>query len=368
MIRILHVIGSLDMGGSQMFVLNLYNHIDRTKIQFDFVVREGKNYFLEDKVRELGGKIYKLPALKFTNYLTYVSAWKKFFKEHPEYKIVHGHIRSTAAIYLKIAKNFGLKTISHSHSTRNNSGISAFVKAVLQYPIRFVADYFFACSKDAGEWLFGKKITHQANFFVVPNAIDTAQFAYNPATRSEMRQKLNVKNNFIVGHVGRLDVPKNHTFLLKIFAEVYKQNPQARLFLVGDGPLKEDLVKQTEQLNIQKAVLFCGNQSAAPYYQAMDVFVFPSLYEGLGISIIEAQVSGLPCVISANLPKEADLDCDLVTRVGLEQPAAVWSKTVLAQMGKKPRQSQQDKVTGKGYDISATTHWIQDFYLEKYDK
>lgn len=365
MMRILHVIGSLDMGGSQMFVLNLYHHIDRSKIQFDFVVREGKNYFLEDKVRELGGKIYKLPTLKFTNYLTYVSAWKKFFKEHPEYKIVHGHIRSTAAIYLKIAKNFGLKTISHSHSTRNNSGISAFVKAVLQYPIRFVADYFFACSKDAGEWLFGKKITHQANFFVVPNAIDTAQFAYNPATRSEMRQKLNVKNNFIVGHVGRLDVPKNHTFLLKIFAEVYKQNPQASLLLVGDGPLKEDLVKQTEQLNIQKAVLFCGNQSAAPYYQAMDVFVFPSLYEGLGISIIEAQTAGLPCIVSNHLPQEIDLQGGLIARVDLKETPQHWAEKILC-TASKPRMSQQSAAIAKGFDITEATRWLTNFYAKEY--
>ncbi len=356
------------MGGSQMFVLNLYNHIDRSRIQFDFVVREGKNYFLEDKVQELGGKIYKLPALRFTNYLTYVSTWKKFFKEHPEYKVIHGHVRSTAAIYLKIAKSFERKTISHSHNTHNTQGLSSLVKAILQFPIRFTADYFFACSLAAGKWLFGKKITKQSNFFVIPNAIDTAKFAYNPAVRQEMRRKLNLENNFVVGHVGRLNVQKNHSFLLEIFAEIYKQNSTARLLLVGDGPLKQDLIKQAKQLHIAPAVLFCGNQAPEDYYQAMDVFVFPSIYEGLGIVLIEGQTSGLPCVISANLPKEADLDCGLITRVSLEQPSDVWSRIVLSQMGKKPRKSQQAKVTGKGYDISTTTQWLQDFYLEKYDK
>lgn len=368
MTRILHVIGSLDMGGSQMFVLNLYNHIDRNKIQFDFVVREGEKYFLEDKVRELGGKIYRLPALRLTNYLTYVSAWKKFFKEHPEYKVIHGHVRSTAAIYLRIAKSFGCKTISHSHNTHNTQGLSAIVKAILQFPIRFIADYFFACSQAAGEWLFGDQIVKQNNFFVVPNAIDTQKFAYNPMARKKTRQELNLTNNLVVGHVGRLNVQKNHSFLLEIFAEIYKQNSTARLLLVGDGPLKQDLIKRAKQLHIDSAVLFCGNQAAEHYYHAMDVFVFPSIYEGLGIVLIEAQTSGLPCVISANLPKEADLDCGLITRVSLEQPSDVWSRIVLSQMGKKPRQSQQAQVTSKGYDISTTTQWLQDFYLEKYDK
>ena len=368
MIRILHVIGSLDMGGSQMFVLNVYNNIDRSKIRFDFVVREGKTYLLENKILSLGGKIYYCPKYKGYNHFSYVKWWKEFFREHPEYKIIHGHVRSTAAIYLQIAKSFGLKTIVHSHSTQNGKGMASIVKAVLQFPIRFIADYFFACSQVSGEWLFGKKITQQSNFSLIPNAIDMAQFDYNPTKRVQMRKQLGLENNFVVGHVGRLDVPKNHAFLLKIFAEVYKNNTQARLLLLGEGPLKDQLIKQARTLSIDKVVHFCGNQSPSDYYQAMDAFVFPSLYEGLGISIIEAQASGLPCVISANLPKEADLDCDLVTRVGLEQPAAVWSKTVLAQMGKKPRQSQQDKVTGKGYDISATTHWLQDFYLEKYDK
>ncbi len=364
MIRILHVIGSLDMGGSQMFVLNLYNHIDRRKIQFDFVVREGKNYFLEDKVRELGGEIYRLPALKLTNYLTYVSAWKKFFKEHPEYKVIHGHVRSTAAIYLKIAKNCGRKTISHSHSTRNTQGLSSFVKAILQFPIRFTADYFFACSLAAGEWLFGKKITKQSNFFVVPNAIDTTKFAYNPSIRQEMRRQLNLENNFVVGHVGRLDIPKNHTFLLRIFAEIYRKNPRARLLLVGDGPLKQQLIQQAEQLHIKHAILLCGSQPAERYYQAMDVFVFPSLYEGLGIAIIEAQTAGLPCIVSKHLPPEIDLQCGLIARMDLKETPQCWAEEILAQIGKS-RISRQETAIAKGFDITQTTRWLTSFYTQE---
>lgn len=364
MMRILHVIGSLDRGGSQMMILNLYEQLDRTHIQFDFVVNAGPVYLLEEKVTSLGGTIYRCPRYKGYNHFVYVNWWKKFFKEHPEYKIIHGHVRSTAAIYLQIAKSFGRKTISHSHSTQNTKGLPALVKAILQFPIRFTADYFFACSQPAGEWLFGKKITKQSNFFIVPNAINTAAFAYHPALRQKMRHELNLENNFVVGHVGRLDVPKNHAFLLNIFAQIYKQNPQARLLLIGDGPLKQPLVRQARQLHIDQAVLFCGNQPATNYYQAMDVFVFPSLYEGLGIALIEAQTAGLPCVISSNLPPEADLQCGLITRIRLAQPAAFWAQKIQAAAG-YPRQSQQPCAQHRGYDIIRTARWLQNFYLQE---
>ncbi|MBR2081516.1 MAG: glycosyltransferase family 1 protein [Elusimicrobiaceae bacterium] len=364
MIRILHVIGSLDMGGSQMFVLNVYNNIDRSKIQFDFVVREGKTYLLEDKIHALGGKIYSCPKYKGYNHFSYVKWWRTFFQEHPEYRIVHGHVRSTAAIYLKIAKNCGRKTISHSHSTRNTRGLSSFVKAILQFPIRLIADYFFACSLAAGEWLFGKKITKQSNFFVVPNAIDTAKFAYNPSIRQELRRQLNLENNFVVGHVGRLDIPKNHTFLLQIFATIYKKKPSARLLLVGDGPLKQKLIEQVGQLHISQAVLFCGNQMADRYYQAMDVFVFPSLYEGLGIAIIEAQTAGLPCIVSKHLPPEIDLQCGLIARMDLKENPQCWAEKILAQIDKS-RISRQETAIAKGFDITKTNRWLTGFYTQE---
>ena len=277
---------------------------------------------------------------------------------------MHEHVRSTAAIYLQIAKSFGCKTISHSHSTRNNSGVSALVKAVLQFPIRFTADYFFACSKAAGEWLFGKKVTKQSNFFVIPNAIDTAKFDYNLTTRQDLRHQLNLENNLVVGHVGRLDIPKNHIFLLQIFAEVYKQNPQARLLLVGDGPLKEQLIQQTVQLGIKHAVLFCGNQPASRYYQAMDVFVFPSLYEGLPVSLVEAQTSGLPCLIAEHITPEVDLKVGLITRLSLRCSPTKWVEKVLMSP-KEHRQSHQIEASQKGFDVAFSSKWMMDFYMRE---
>lgn len=361
MIRILHVIGSLDVGGSQMLMLNLYNNINRDKIQFDFIVREGRRYWLEDKITSLGGKIYHLPSLQLTNLYTYIKAWKTFFKEHPEYRIIHGHVRSTASIYLTIAKCYGLTTIAHSHNTSSGKGLSGIIKNILQYPLRYIANYFLSCSIAAGEWLFGKKIVYRKNFHILHNAIDTHKLGYCYSIRQQIRTQLGIHTNLVIGHVGRMVTQKNHIFLLQIFAEIYKQNTNARLLLVGDGPLKEQLIRQTEQMNIKPAVLFCANQEASRYYQVMDVFLFPSLYEGLGIVLIEAQTAGLPCVISDTLPQEADLQCNLITRISLKQNPCYWAQQVLAQVG-KVRQSRQDIAKNKGYDVATTAKWLEDFY------
>lgn len=362
--RILHVLGGLDMGGAETFVMNLYRKIDKSKIQFDFIKHTKKAQFFDEEIRNKGGRIYSCPRYKGYNHFAYKHWWKTFFKEHPEYKIIHGHVRSTAAIYLKIAKSFGLKTIIHSHSTHNTKGFCGLVKAVLQFPVRVIADYFFACSQGAGEWLFGRKITKQKNFFIIPNVVDTGQFAYNQALRQEMRKKLNLENNFVIGHIGRLDIPKNHTFLLKIFAKVYKQKPQARLLLLGEGPLKEKLAKQAKELNIDKVVYFCGNQDAAAYLQAMDIFVFPSLYEGLPVSLVEAQISGLCCIIADNITQEVDLEEGLLTRLSLTCQPEVWANKILAKQ-EKPRKSQQVAACQKGFDVLSLTKQMENFYTRE---
>ena len=155
-IRILHVLGSLNMGGAETLIMNLYRNIDRDKIQFDFVVHTNKIGLYEDEIKELGGKIYRIQRYKGINHFSYKKEWNNFFEEHKEYKIIHGHMRSTASIYLKIAKKYGRITIAHSHNTSNGHGFSSLVKKILQYNIRNVSDYFMGCSYEANKRLFGK--------------------------------------------------------------------------------------------------------------------------------------------------------------------------------------------------------------------
>ena len=381
--RVLQVVGGLNFGGVEVLLMNIYRHIDHQRIQFDFVKHNSYSQVFDEEIKQMGGKLYSCPRFRVYNVVSYVKWWNQFFKIHPEYKIIHGHIYSSAAIYLYVAKRYGLYTIAHSHISGGeefkglvrqlksfspkpfiqyifNSAQGLF-KKLIAFPIRYVADDCLACSQIAGEWVFGKNTAFQ----LMHNAIDTSKFAYNLVIRQEMRKKLEIGNNLLIGNVGRLATQKNQGFLLKMFAEIYKQNPKARLVLVGDGPLREDLIKQTQTLGISQAVIFSDGQvPSANYYQAMDVFVFPSLYEGLGIVLIEAQTAGLPCIISDNLPAEADLQCGLVTRVSLKQSPQYWAKQVLTQVG-KPRQNQQSAAQAKGYDVAQLAKWLQDFYTKE---
>lgn len=305
-IRVLHNIASLHFGGSQAFVMNIYNNIDREKVQFDFVVTPEERKGLYSQVEQMGGRIFVCPKYTGKNHFAYCKWWDDFFTEHPEYHVIHGHVRSTASIYLKIAKKHGLVTIAHSHSTSNGSGISAIVKDMLRLPIRHTADYLFACSDKAGKWLYGEKATEQPNYRMIPNGIDLQRFAFDEEKRRRMRQELGISDNtFVIGHVGRMTTPKNHRFLVELFAEYHKKNQNSRLLLVGDGELFEEVKQQCNRLGISDSVIMTGSKTnTEDYYQAMDVFVFPSLWEGLGIVAIEAQANGLVCLVSDRVPKD----------------------------------------------------------------
>ena len=281
-VRVLHMIASLNLGGSQAMVMNLYNKIDRNRVQFDFIIDHPGEIELKDEVEKLGGHIFVMPTFKGLNLIEVKKAWNEFFDCHREYKVLHTHSRSYASVYLPIAKKHGLVTISHAHSTSNGKGISALIKDVLQYPIRKQSDYMFACSEEAGRWLFGAKAVQSNRFRVMPNAIDAEKFKYNPKRRIEIRRELGLTEELVVGHVGRLMPPKNHEFLLRCFAEFVKTTPDSKLLLVGDGDLRVQLENEAEQLNITEKVIFLGARTNAyDFYQAMDCFVFPSLWEGL---------------------------------------------------------------------------------------
>ncbi len=198
MIRILHVIGSLNSGGSQTLVMNIYRNIDRNKFQFDFVIDRPQELLYADEIKKLGGQIYTVPQYKVYNHFAFKKAWKKLLKEHPEYKIIHGHVRSTASIYLKIAKRMGLVTISHSHSTSSGKGISAVIKNMLQSKISSVADYFMGCSQDANEWLFGKEVANSDRCIVLKNAIDIEKFKFNMKKRIDIRNELSIDDDEIL--------------------------------------------------------------------------------------------------------------------------------------------------------------------------
>lgn len=362
-IRVLHMIAVLEMGGSQSMVMNIYRSIDRRKVQFDFIVdHPDRDIKLRKEIESLGGKIYFMPTFKGTNICEVQKSWKTFFLTHREYKILHTHSRSYASIYLPIAKKCGLKTIAHSHSTSNGAGITGYIKDLLQMPLRYQADYLFACSKEAGEWLFGKKYVKSKKFRIIPNAIDTKRFVFNLEIRNRIREELGVSNNFIIGHVGRMTYPKNHIFLLKMFAKFSRKIKNAKLLLVGDGELMENMVKEAKNLGIDNNVIFVGSKlNIYDYYQAMDFFIFPSIWEGLGIAIIEAQASGLHCLVSDAVPRSVDVGAGLVEFLSLDNN---WCKRIRKT---EKRENTEMYIKNAGYDITLNVDFLQNFYLSLYN-
>ena len=359
-IRVLHMIASLNIGGSQSFVMNLYRNIDREKIQFDFIIDKPDETELKDEIESLGGRVYVLPTFKGINILEVRKAWDNFFFDHPKYKLWHTHSRSYASVYLPIAKKYGLITIAHSHSTSNGSGKTAWIKDLMQLPIRYQADYLFACSQEAGDWLFGKKATRSERFKVIPNAIDAKKFAFDPSKREKIRSELGLKDSYVLGHVGRMTEPKNHMFLLQVFKSVREKRNNAKLLLIGDGELMEKIKAEAGRLGVIDDVLFMGTKSNTyDYYQAMDVFAFPSLWEGLPVTIVEAQSAGLPCYISSNISDDVCIS-SLVHKLPIDEGVNEWVYSIINT--KINMRFLGREIQNTDFDIQKATELVSDIY------
>lgn len=359
-IRILHVLGRLDRGGAETMIMNIYRNIDRNKIQFDFIVHTADECAYDEEIIDAGGHIFNVPRFSLKNSIRYIIEWSRFFQKHQEYKIIHSHVRSTATIFLLIAKLYGLKTIIHSHSVSNGRGIISRIKTILSYPLRYICDYYFACSNEAGKWLFGENIMQGDRFFLLNNAIDSDLFKFKLEKRDLIRKQLNIENKFVIGHVGRFCEVKNHIFLIEIFNEICLKNSNAVLLLIGNGELRKDIEQKVIDFGIEDNVMFLGVREDIPdILQVMDVFLFPSLFEGLGMVLIEAQVSGLKCIISETIPKEVEIT-DLIRVISLNDPPQHWADIILT--SPYERYSRQAEIIDAGYEIKTTARWLEKIY------
>lgn len=366
MIRVLHVIGAMGSGGAEAMIMNLYRHIDRTQIQFDFVVHTKDECFYDKEIIKLGGRIYRTERFNIINWLSYRKFWNDFFCEHEEYKIVHGHINSSAAIYLLIAKEHGRIAIVHSHSIKNTEkSLRVYAFRIFAYPIRYIADYFFACSEEAGETRFGKRVTESENYKILKNGIDVKSFCFQKEIRKVIREEYGIsEEKFVIGHVGRFAFVKNHKFLLEVFEKVSEMYSNAELWLIGIGELEGKIRTQVQNMGFEKKVRFIGETShVLEYLQAMDIFVFPSFYEGLPIALIEAQAAGLPCFISDVISNEVDIGCGLVKRLSLENSAEDWAEAIVAKKGVS-RIDTSNYLQKSGFDIEIVSKELQDFYTD----
>ena len=365
MIRILHIFHRTNCGGAENMIMNLYRKIDRTKIQFDFLIHTDEECFFDKEIRELGGKIYSLPKFSILSLFSYIKSLRDFFKNHKEYSIIHGHIEYSEIIYLYIARKFNLFTIAHSHTLRpkNFSPLNMLYRLYL-YPTRFIANHFFACSIRSGEQTYGKRVIKKNNFKVLNNAFNVKRYTFDKTIRDSIRKELGIDDKYVIGHVGRFSEVKNHTFLLKTFKSLLNLNQNSVLLLIGDGELRKKIENEAKNLGIIDNIKFLGlRQDVNQLLMAMDCFVFPSLYEGLGIVIMEAQATGLKCIISDIIPTEVDCT-DLIIRKSLSESSEEWARTISKTDASQNREKYNKILTEYGYNINDTTKWLENFYLE----
>ena len=364
-VRVLHVLGTTCLGGAESRIMDLYRHIDRDKIQFDFLIHTPKEGFFDKEIKKLGGNIFYLPPFRVYNYFTYKKACKEFFSKHKEFQVVQGHMTSTASIYLPIAKKAGIPvTVAHARSAGVDKGLKGFLTKLLRKNLYKRCDYMFSCSDLASRAVFGDKPYEANQVIFVPNAVDIKEFLWDEQVRTKIRREYGLEDSFVIGHVGRFHYAKNHEFILEIFAEFCRKNERARLFLLGDGPLKQEMEARADELGITPKVIFAGNQNPiAPFYQAMDVFLFPSRFEGMPGTVVEAQAAGVPCLIADTITSQVKVT-ELVTFQSLEQKAEVWAGQLERLIEENAIQKEKEADLSKtNYDVNHQVKQYEQFYL-----
>jgi len=362
--RVLQVLASLNRGGAESMIMNIYRNINKERIQFDFLVNESnEDYDFEAEIKKLGGRIFQIPKYNILNHYKYKEEWRRLLQKHSEWKIIHGHHTTPATIYIDIAENFERTTIGHSHIAGSEFNLKSFLKRMLRYPIRYKADYLFACSKLAAKWMFGTKSKYAK---IIHNAISTEKFEFDKRTRQKKRKELGIDGKYIIGHVGRFAKQKNHTYLIDIFYQLKKINTEVCLLLIGDGELKNDIKKKVNKLNLSNNIKFAGVRGDVDeLLQAIDVFVLPSLYEGLPVTLVEAQCSGLKIFASDTITDEVDIT-DLVNFLSINQDPANWALSIndsLEKLSNQERSRYAVELSKSNYSINKTANELENFYL-----
>lgn len=368
-IRIAQIIGKWVGGGVEAVIMNYYRAMNRGKIQFDFICDEDSTNIPYEEIKSLGGKVILIPP--YQKLFKYQRVLKEILREG-NYKIVHSHINALSVFPLRIAKKVGVPIrIAHSHSTTNKKEWKKnFFKSILKPFSKVYATNYFCCTEHAGRWLFGNKKFENGEIYILNNAINLEKFIYNEKIRENKRTELKIdKDTIVLGHIGRFVEQKNHKFLINIFNEVHKKNINTKLILVGQGPLKKEIEQQIKQLNIEDYVLMLGQRADVnEIYQAFDIFLFPSLYEGLGMVAIEAQAAGNLCIVSTEIPKVAKVTKKMEF-LDLSAPNQRWVDCILSaieNIGEKSDVS-IDEFVNAGYDIKQESIKLEKQYLKLYD-
>ncbi|PAV31556.1 glycosyl transferase family 1 [Virgibacillus profundi] len=366
-LRVLHVVVNMNRGGAETLIMNLYRNMDRTKVQFDFLTyKEGA---FDAEIKALGGKVHRIPYITEAGHRGFIRGLRNFLRSNPDYKIIHSHMDKMSGFVLRAARKENVPIrIAHSHNTESEGNFLARTyKWYAGSQVQAYATHYYACSKAAANWLFKNKARKA---FILKNGIETNLFQYCQETRKSIRSELKInEDTLVLGHVGRFSPQKNHLFLLDIFAEVNKKLPDSVLVLAGDGPLKTELKEKVTALKLDKKVRFLGiREDIHKLLQAFDLFVFPSFHEGLPVTLIEAQGSGLSCFISDTITNEVDMKVGLIKHLPLANKEK-WIKQITDfNKNKQTRKINQQALNNQGYDIRKTAELTQTSYLSLGEK
>jgi glycosyltransferase involved in cell wall biosynthesis len=363
MIRVLQVVTHMNRGGLETMLMNYYRQIDRSRVQFDFLTHRPYDGDYGEEIKRLGGQIYHLPTLNPLD-PHYRKVLDTFFKEHREYRVIHVHQDCMSAVILKAAKRNGVPCrIAHSHGASQEKDFKYPIKLFCRHFISRYATELMACSEKAGEWMFCG-----APFSVLNNAIDAEKYRYDREKRAQVRKELGMTDDqLVVGHVGRIDPPKNHPFIVEVFECLTKLEPDARLLLVGNdkGKCGDEIHALVKEKGLEDSVVFAGVQEdVSGYLQAMDVFLFPSLWEGLSLASIEAQAAGLSVLIS----DQVSIECrktELVQVMSLQEPAERWAEKILETIRDTARTDTLQLIQDAGFDIREQAKKLEDIYLQR---
>lgn len=359
-IRILQVVTSLNPGGIENYLMNLYRNIDREVIQFDFLVHRSEPGLYEKEVEDLGGRIYRVPRANPLN-PNYFASLNAFFSEHG-YSVVHAHLDCMSAFVLKAAKKYGVTTrVAHSHSSSQDRDLKYPIKLLCKRLIPRYATDLFACGQQAGAWMFNGRA-----FSIKPNAIDLNRFRFSMESRLALRGEFSIPDNAVLmGHVGRFNPVKNQSFLLDVLKEALQAHKDAYLMLIGDGEQRQPVEERAKDLGVSERVRFAGvRNDVQACMSAFDIFAMPSLYEGLPLVLVEAQASGLQCLINDSIPADCDLT-DLIVRLPLE--TSCWAEKIPdSNLGQqKFRDVNLKTLADCGFDINDAAAEMQKFYLDR---
>lgn len=364
--RILYVNGgTMQRGGIESFMMSYYRNIDREKIQIDFIVHGFEEGAYDQEIERLGGRIFNVP-IKSKNYFGNIKAIESILSSN-DYKIIHSHLDAMSIVILKIAKKCGIPyRIAHSHNTDHltKNKFKYLLNELARKRINNYATHFYACSKPAGTWLFGERQMKSGKVKIVNNAINLNDYTFNESIREVIRERLNISDKFVVGHVGRLDYQKNHDYLIDIFYELLKRKPNSVLVLVGDGILKKEIRDKINKLRINNQVMLLGPRNDVNLLlNSFDYFLLPSKFEGLGISLIEAQANGLKGITSINTPKEVNVTGNINFISTDDKDISEWVKTIISE-SEYERVPNREKLREAGYDIKLEAKKLQKVYLD----